>query len=166
MALALPEGTLSKTAFSALVADAFAAQDLPGRYLLARQLLPRLAERDAVNAPTLEMLAAPLGKLLDFEHEPVHKVDMTRAEVARFNALLGVIARLDHDDQHQASLGNLLYTLFAVEQATFDAAEVIARDARLARLFGRTTGRAAVARPRARGRLRPANRDLRHEHVA
>ncbi len=157
LALALPEGTLSRTAFSALVADTFAAQDLPGRYLLARHLLPRLAERDAVNAPTLEMLAAPLGRILDFERDPAHRMQLTRAELARFNAMLAAIARLDASDQHQAALGNLLYTLFAVEQATFDAAEVIARDARLARLFGRATGRPAV-RPAVRARAPRASK--------
>ena len=144
LALALPGDALSRPAFSGLVSEAFAAQDRPGRYLLARHLLPRLAERDAVNAPTLEMLAAPLGRLLDFERDPAHRMQLTRAELVRFNAMLAAIARLDASDQHQAALGNLLYTLFAVEQATFDAAEVIARDARLARLFGRAAGRAAV----------------------
>lgn len=146
LALALPEGTLSRTAFSALVADAFAEQDLPGRYLLARHLLPRLAERDAVNAPTLEMLAAPLGRLLDFERDPAHRMQLTRAELARFNAMLAAIAKLDASDERQASLGNLLYTLFAVERATFDAADVIARDALLARMFGRPAVRARAPR--------------------
>ena len=153
LALALPEDTLSRTAFSALVSDAFAAQDLPGRYLLARHLLPRLAERDAVNAPTLEMLAAPLGRLLDFERDPAHRMQLTRAELARFNAMLAAIAKLDPSDERQASLGNLLYTLFAVERANFDAGEVIARDARLARLFERPAAR--VRAPRA-GRARLA----------
>ena len=74
-----------------------------------------------------------------------------------FNAMLAAIARLDASDQHQAALGNLLYTLFAVEQATFDAAEVIARDARLARLFGRATGRPAV-RPAVRARAPRASK--------
>ena len=136
IALSFPARTLSKTAFSSLVADAFAAQDVAGRYLLARRLLGPLAERDAVNAPTLEMLAAPLGKLLDFEHEPVHKVDMTRAEVTRFNALLGVIARLDHDDANQASLANVLYTLFAVEKHGVDPEQVLAHDAQIAQCLG------------------------------
>lgn len=145
LALALPEGTLSRTAVSTLVADAFAAQDLPGRYLLARHLLPKLAERDAVNAPTLEMLAAPLGRVVDFERDPAHRMQLTRAELARFNAMLAAIARLDASDERQASLGNLLYTLFAVEQATFDAAAVIARDAALARLFASPPG---LRRPR------------------
>jgi MoxR-like ATPase len=136
MALALPPDALSKTAFSALVADAFAAQDLPGRYLLARRLLGPLADRDAVNAPTLEMLAEPMGKVLDFEHEPAHKVNMTRSVVARFNALLAVVARLNHHDANQASLANVLYTLFAVEKATFDAQQVVERDAEIALRLG------------------------------
>jgi len=128
------------------VADAYAGQDLPGRYLLARHLLPRLAERDAVNAPTLEMLAAPLGRVLDFERDPAHRMQLTRAELARFNAMLAAIAKLDASDERQASLGNLLNTLFAVEQAAFDAAEVIARDAKLARLFGRPAVRMRASR--------------------
>ncbi len=132
IALSLPAGTLSKTAFSALVSDAFAAQDVAGRYLLARRLLGPLAERDAVNAPTLELLAEPLGKLLDFEHEPLHKVDMTRAEVTHFNDLLRVVARLDHDDANQATLANVMYTLFAVEKASFDPEQVLERDAQIA----------------------------------
>lgn len=135
IALSLPSGSLTKTAFSALVADAFAAQDVPGRYLLARRLLAPLAERDAVNAPTLEMLAEPMGRLLDFEHEPSHRVDLSRAGVARYNVLLAQIARLDAKVPAQASLANLLYTLFAVENAAFDPAEVVARDARFARVL-------------------------------
>lgn len=135
IALSLPSGSLTKTAFSALVADAFAAQDVPGRYLLARRLLAPLAERDAVNAPTLEMLAGPMGRLLDFEHEKSHRVDLSRAGVARYNGLLAQIARLDAKVPAQASLANLLYTLFAVEKAAFDPAEVVARDARFARVL-------------------------------
>lgn len=152
LALALPEGALSRTAFSALVADAFAAQDLPGRYLLARHLLPRLAERDAVNAPTLEMLAAPLGRILDFERDPAHRLQLTHAELTRFNAMLAAIVKLDPADERQASLGNRLYTLFAVENAAFDAAAVIARDAKLARLF------APPARPAREPRAVPPRR--------
>lgn len=152
LALALPEGARSRTAFSALVADAFAAQDLPGRYLLARHLLPRLAERDAVNAPTLEMLAAPLGRILDFERDPAHRLQLTHAELTRFNAMLAAIVKLDPADERQASLGNLLYTLFAVENAAFDAAAVIARDAKLARLF------APPARPAREPRAVPPRR--------
>ena len=135
LALALPEGTLSRTAFSALVADAWAAQDVAGRYLLARRLLPVLAERDVVNAPTLEMLAEPLGRVLDFERDATHRMQLTRAEVTRYNALLAVLAKLDASDERQASLGNVLYTLFVVEKARFDAAEVIGRDARFAQWF-------------------------------
>src|SRR5690606_20542704 len=95
LALAMPDGTLTRTAFSALVADAFAAQDVAGRYLLARHLLPVLAEREAVNTPTLEMLAEPLGRLLDFERETSHRMQLTRSEVDRYNALLAVLAKLD-----------------------------------------------------------------------
>ena len=147
MALALPPGTLSKTAFSALVADAYAAQDLPGRYLLARRLLAPLAERDAVNAPTLELLAEPMGRLLDFEHEAAHQVDMTRAEVARYNALLATIARLDPHRADQASLGNVLYTLFAVEKASFDPARVVELDADIALRLRPCSPATATAEP-------------------
>ena len=136
IALSLPAGALSKTAFSALVADAFAAQDIAGRYLLARRLLVPLAERDAVNAPTLEMLGAPMARLVDFERDPLHKVQMTRAEVVRFNDLICALAGFDRTQAQQASLGNLLYTLFAVERATFDAREVIERDGRFASVLG------------------------------
>ncbi|HEY0878826.1 MAG TPA: MoxR family ATPase [Zeimonas sp.] len=135
LALAMPEGTLSRTAFSALVADTWAAQDVAGRYLLARRLLPVLAERDVANAPTLEMLAEPLGRVLDFERDATHRMQLTRAEVTRYNELLAVLAKLDASDEREASLGNVLYTLFAVEQASFDAKEVIARDAQFARWF-------------------------------
>ena len=73
-----------------------------------------------------------VGKLLDFEHEPLHKVDMTRAEVTRFNEVLRVVARLDHDDANQATLANVMYTLFAVEKASFDPEQVLERDAQIA----------------------------------
>lgn len=156
MALALPADTLSKTAFSALVADAYAAQDVAGRYLLARRLLAPLAERDAVNAPTLEMLAEPLGKVLDFEHEPAHKVNMTRAEVARFNALLAVIARLEQGDAEQASLANLLYTVFAVEKASFDPEQVLERDAEIALRLGQGAAVQSPPVPSRRSRRAPS----------
>lgn len=136
IALSLPRHTLSKTAFSALVADAFAAQDVAGRYLLARRLLAPLAQADAVNAPTLELLGQPMGRLVDFEREPRHRAELTRSEVARFNALLTVIVRLREGDANQVSLGNLLYTLFAVERASFDPQQVLERDAQIAALLG------------------------------
>lgn len=135
LALALPDRALSRASFSSLVADAFAAQDLPGRYLLARRLLPALAERDLADAATLELLAGPLAKIVEFERDASHRLQMTRSETARFNALLAELARLDAADPQQASLGNLLYTLFAAEQAVFEPKEVIARDRELARLL-------------------------------
>lgn len=136
IALSMPDGTLSRTAFSALVGDAFAAQDVPGRYLLARRLIGALAERDLVNAPTLELLAEPIGRLLDFERAPEHRIEMTRSEVQRFNALLAVISRMDRHDPAQAALGNVLYTLATVERASFDPERALERDAELALLLG------------------------------
>lgn len=136
LALSMPDGTLSKTAFSSLVGDAFAAQDVPGRYLFARRLIGPLADRDLVNAPTLELIAGPIGRLLDFEHAPEHQVSMSRAEVQRYNAVLAVIARLNHHDPRQAALGNLLYTLAVVERVSFDPEHVLAQDAELALLLG------------------------------
>ena len=136
LALSMPDGTLSKTAFSSLVCDAFAAQDVPGRYLFARRLIGPLAERDLVNAPTLELLAGPVGRLIDFERTPEHEVGMTRSEVQRYNAVLAVIARLNHHDPRQAAIGNVLYTLVTVERASFDPQRVLEQDAELALLFG------------------------------
>ncbi len=149
LALEVPDGTLTRTASSALVADAFAAQDVAGRHLLARHLLPVLAERDAVNTPTLEMLAEPLGRLLDFEREASHRMELTRSEVARYNELLAVLTKLDASDERQASLGNVLYTLFAVEKVRFDAAEVIERDARFGAWFPRRADTNPAPGPRA-----------------
>lgn len=154
LALALPDGALSRASFSSLVADTFAAQDLPGRYLLARRLLPPLAERDLADAATLELLAGPLAKIVEFERDASHRLQMTRSEVARFNALLAELARLDAADPEQASLGNLLYTLFSAEQAVFEPKEVIARDRELARLLSAADG----AQPPANDR---GNRDER-----
>ena len=135
LALALADGTLSRASFSSLVADAFAAQDLPGRYLLARRLLPAVAERDLADAPTLELLAGPVAKIVEFERDASHRMQMTRSETTRFNALLAELARLDAADPEQASLGNLLYTLFMAEQAVFEPKAVIARDREFAHLL-------------------------------
>jgi len=135
LALALPDGTLSRASFSSLVADAFAAQDLPGRYLLARRLLPAVAERDLADAPTLELLAGPVAKIVEFERDASHRMQMTRSETTRFNALLAELAKLDAADPEQASLGNLLYTLFMAEQAVFEPKTVIARDREFAHLL-------------------------------
>jgi MoxR-like ATPase len=143
LALALPDGTLSRASFSSLVADAFAAQDLPGRYLLARRLLPAVAERDLADAPTLELLAGPVAKIVEFERDASHRMQMTRSETARFNALLAELAKLDAADPEQASLGNLLYTLFMAEQAVFEPKAVIARDRELAHLLCANDGATA-----------------------
>lgn len=151
LALALPDRALSRASFSSLVADAFAAQDLPGRYLLARRLLPALAERDLADAATLELLAGPVAKIVEFERDASHRLQMTRSETARFNALLAELARLDAADPEQASLGNLLYTLFTAERAVFEPREVIARDRELARLLAESEGAASGS-----GRADPA----------
>lgn len=135
MALTMPDGTLSKTACSSLVADAFAHLDVPGRYLFARRLIGPLAERDLVNAPTLELLADPIGKLIDFERVPEHRVSLSRSEVQQLNAVLAVVTRLDRRDACQAAIGNLLYTLATVERASFDPVRVLGQDAELARLL-------------------------------
>ena len=92
-------------------------------------------ERRLADAPTLELLAAPLGKVIAFEVGSSHRLELTRSEPTRFNALLAVLAKFDANDPNQAALGNLMYTLFAVEKASFDANEVIARDAEFDRLF-------------------------------
>jgi MoxR-like ATPase len=132
LALGTGPGVLSRAAFSALVADALAAQDLVGRYLLSRRLTVPIATRDAVDAATLEVLAAPLSKVIDFERGASHRLQLTRAEVERLNGMLAVLAGLDTSDPDQAALGNLLYTLFVVERAQIDPQSVIDRDAALA----------------------------------
>jgi MoxR-like ATPase len=145
LALAAPPGCLSKHAFSTLVADAVAAQDVAGRYLLARHLLDPLAERDAVDAATLELLATPMAQVIEFERSASHRLQLTRAEVTRFNRMLAVLAKLDTADPDRAALGNLLYTLFAVERAQVDPETVVIRDAALSRRFADARERFAEA---------------------
>jgi MoxR-like ATPase len=136
IALAMPKEAVSRQAFSSLVADAMAAQDVAGRYLMARHLLSPVAARDAVDAATLELLAGPLSKVVEFESAPSHALQLTRNELATFNRMLGVAAKLDEDDPDQASLGNLLYTLYTVErQAMPEPEAVLERDAQMARRF-------------------------------
>jgi MoxR-like ATPase len=145
LALAAPPGCLSKHAFSTLVADAIASQDVAGRYLLARHLLNPLAERDAVDAATLELLAAPLARVIEFERSASHRLQLTRAETTRFNRMLAVLAKLDTVDPDRAALGNLLYTLFAVERAEVDPETVVIRDAMLSERFADARMRFAEA---------------------
>ncbi len=145
IALGAEPGALSRPTFSALVADAFAAQDVVGRYLLSRHLLAPVAQGDRVDAATLELLAAPLSKVVEFETGASHRVQMTRAEIERFNRVLARLATFETDDADRAALGNLLYTLVVVERARFDVDAAIARDADLARRFAPPV--AAVSAP-------------------
>jgi MoxR-like ATPase len=136
IALAMPPGAVSRQAFSSLVADAMGAQDVAGRYLMSRHLLSRLAALDAVDAATLELLSGPMSKVIGFESAPSHALQLTRNELATFNRMLGVVAKLDTDDPDQASLGNLLYTLYAVErEAMPEPGAVLERDGQMARRF-------------------------------
>jgi len=139
LALETGPGVLSRTAFSALVADALAAEDVAGRYLLSRWLLEPIAARDAVDAATLEALAQPLSRIVAFERSASHRLQLTRADLERFNRMLPVLAALDATQPGQAALGNLLYTLFAVERAQVDPQSVVDRDAALAARFGALT---------------------------
>jgi hypothetical protein len=136
IALAMPPSAVSRQAFSALVADAMAAQDVPGRYLMSRHLFARLAERDAVDAATLELLSGPMSRVVGFEAGRAHALQLTRSELEAFNRMLGVVARLDDADPDRAALGNLLYTLYTVErQSIAEPESVLERDAQMARRF-------------------------------
>jgi MoxR-like ATPase len=130
-ALARSPGRVPRSTMSALVADALAAQSTQGRWILAQELLPALAELDAVDAPTLELLAEPFVAQVGFEQRPELTHTVPRSRFAGFEALVASLGALDSLDPAQVALGNLGATLYARDEGASEPALLARQQANL-----------------------------------
>ncbi len=137
VALALRAGpqALDKVATSELVTDALAAQTVPNRYILARNIVASLRD-DHLTAAAYEVLFEPLGKLQGFVAQADHHLDLPRHQSRQLDAVHACCTRLARRGQpREVELANILYTLVAVERAVFDPEELLAIDAKWQALF-------------------------------
>lgn len=135
LAMQAGEGALDKHRFSELVTDALAAQNVPDRYLLARNIAANLAG-DRLTAAAYEVLFEPLAKLQAFVSQDEHRLDLPRHLARQMDGVNACCARLvRRGHPRDIELANLLYTLVTVERAAFDPDELLATDARWRSLF-------------------------------
>lgn len=121
--------------FSQIVSDAWSGLSRPEQYLFSRNLLPALKE-DRLNANTLELLLEPLDRVAQFAGGFAKTFNKSRQKAGEWDALQKTILKLkDSGDADRLSFGNLLYTLFLVEEETFDPAELMALDQEWHALF-------------------------------
>ncbi|HSL82794.1 MAG TPA: hypothetical protein VLF66_08455, partial [Thermoanaerobaculia bacterium] len=127
-ALGAPRETVDRLEVSQLVADAYAGLPVPERYALAWILFPVFARRDRLTSATSELLAEPVGKVLSLTEEGEKAVETHRRRAAQWDKVLATVSRLEREgDPQAADLGNILYTLFAVENEDFDPETVVDR---------------------------------------
>jgi len=125
LAFDAPEKAFDRSRLSQLVSDTLAGLSKEFRWVLSL-LIARHPSVGRLDAPTLEMIAAPMDRVVAFAAEEEHRVNTPRSRAARWNHVLEAIARLERDnDEDLVLLGNLLYTLFAVENEDFDAVELV-----------------------------------------
>lgn len=119
LALAVLEkrpGQVPRHTMSMLVADALASMEKQARWILAQELLPRLAALDCVDAPTLELLAEAFTAQVAYEQRPNLTHQLPRSRIAPFNALVATLGALDTGDPAQVALGNLGAALYAHDE--------------------------------------------------
>jgi MoxR-like ATPase len=126
---------IDRVELSSLVTEAFAGLTVPQQYLFARHVLPRAAALDCLNVPAYEVLAAPLAKLVDLCAVGEHSVTLARPRMPEWSALSKRVSELSRGDAADPQLANVLLTLFAVEQQSFDPDALVALDARWMALF-------------------------------
>lgn len=135
LALALRTESLGRIELSQLVADTWAGLTVGERYVLARHLLYAL-DGDRLTSAALELLTEPATKILDFTGEERHRISIPRSRAQEWDRLLAAINGLCRRGEADAVvLGNLLYTLFVVEEERFDPEALIARDREWRALF-------------------------------
>jgi len=129
LALEQPVKSIPRIDFSQLVTDAYAGLSVPERYLLSRNLLPALCSEDRITSATCELLAEPLVKLLRFTEKDTHQVRTYRSRSGQWNEILKAIRKLQKGARPESEqFSNILYTLFAVEQESFDPWHLIETD--------------------------------------
>ena len=145
MALGSTPAECGRLQFSQLVNDAWASLTRPRQYLFARNFLPALNE-DRLTVNTLEILLEPLSRVEQFASTESHNFSQSRARAGDWDKLQEVILKLkDGGSPGQTDLGNLLYTLYWVENEQFDPGALVELDARWKRLFRFDAGLGKVA---------------------
>ncbi len=128
-------GLLDRAEISSLVSEAYASLTVPRRYLFARHVLPRAAALQCLTVPAYELLAEPLGKLVDACGEESLTFQMPRQRMPQWQTVLKRAQELARGGAGDAQLANILLTLAAAEQQWFDADELIALDHEWQALF-------------------------------
>jgi hypothetical protein len=128
-------GRLDRTEVSDLVTEAFASLTVPRRYLFARHALPRAATLECLTVPAYELLAGPLGSLIDVCAEENVSFQLPRERMPLWQAVSQRASRLARGPEPDAQLANLLLTLVAVEHQDFDVDELLALDREWKELF-------------------------------
>ena len=118
-----------------LVSEAFAGLPVPRRLLFARHVLPLAAGRDCLDAPALEMLAAPMIRVAEVCAQREHSLTTVRSTMPRWNALAKKLAQLARGTPDDVELGNVLLTAAVVERQDFDVDALVALDADWRELF-------------------------------
>ena len=136
---------VDRTELSTLVSEAFAMLTVPRRYLFARHVLPRVAERDALNAPAYELLAEPMAKVATMCAQKQHAIRASRSEMPKWNEFSKRLSRLARGDADDVQLANVFLTIALAEKEDFDAEQLIALDAEWRRLFGGDAGEREAA---------------------
>ena len=126
-AFAAPPTAIDRGSLSRLVTDALAGMPKARRWALSLLLLRQPGAR-RLDAPALEVLAEPLGKVGALaSRETLSFRSQSSARARAWNDLLAEVERLrEAGDPDVETLGNLLYTLFAVENEKFSPAELVA----------------------------------------
>jgi hypothetical protein len=115
-ALRTDGASVSRDTMSLLVSDALAAQSIQGRWILAQQLLPQVAELDCVDSPTLELMSTSFLDQVHHETRDSLKHSVARGHVSGFNELVASLAEMNPADPGQALLANLGATLYAKDE--------------------------------------------------
>jgi MoxR-like ATPase len=134
-ALRHADAQIDRSEISALVTDAWAALTVPQRYVFARHALPRAAALQCLTVPAYELLAEPLAKLLDACAEESLTFQIPRSRMPEWNAVVERVRALARGSAGDVQLANILLTVTAVEQQTFDVDELLALDRQWQAMF-------------------------------
>ena len=128
LALDAPAAVVDRLALSQLVTDAYAGLPVSERYALAWVLSPVFAQQDRLTSATWELLAEPVARVIAFAEGGEQRVSTHRSRAGHWDRVLAAVAALQRTGHPQApEIGNLLYTLFAVEREPFEPEWVVAR---------------------------------------
>ncbi len=144
LALESKQDEIGKIEFSQLVSDAWAGLTRPEQYIFSRNLLPALTE-DRLTSSTYELLLEPIDKVICLSDSKTHNISIQRSRAAEWAHLLTFVSQLKKtNDPDNLDLGNVIYTLFAVEEEQFDPQSLIEKNEEWRALFSEA-GKARLA---------------------